>query len=117
MGLPLWGGSGGCCVQTCDALPALRPHLPADYFRLVLQRRGPFTSDNALADSPLTRPLVERYSADQPAFFQDFSDSLLFMGAQGAALKPYQLAGLNQFGGPKPPAPPKPPLGPGLPKA
>lgn len=41
-------------------------------------------TDHVLPDDPTCRPLIQRYAADQPAFFQDFAAAYLKMTALGA---------------------------------
>lgn len=50
------------------------------YYKNLLQGYGAFTSDNTLAEDPRTRPLVEKFAADQDEFFYQFGISLRKMG-------------------------------------
>ncbi|XP_074586212.1 peroxidase 31-like [Curcuma longa] len=46
------------------------------YYQNVLRGLGLLTSDSALASDKRTRPLVERYAANQTAFFEDFTHAM-----------------------------------------
>lgn len=41
-------------------------------------------TDHVLADDPTCRPLIQRYAADQPAFFRDFAAAFEKMSCVGA---------------------------------
>ncbi|EPS60456.1 hypothetical protein M569_14347, partial [Genlisea aurea] len=56
-----------------------------NYYTLVKENRGLFQSDAALLDNPTTDSYVQQHSASafQPAFFNDFAESMVKMGNIG----------------------------------
>lgn len=64
-----------------DALTALV--FDNAYFKGLQQGYGAFTSDVSLFHDPRTRPLVDKFAADQGAFFKQFGKSLRKMGKIG----------------------------------
>ncbi|CAO1943156.1 unnamed protein product [Urochloa humidicola] len=75
--------------QTCPAfrvnrtavLDARTPNVfDNNYFVNLVSRQGVLTSDQDLFTNATTRPLVQRFAADQRAFFHQFKLSMLKMG-------------------------------------
>jgi L-ascorbate peroxidase len=56
--------------SACWLLPALNPF-------------AGIATDHVLADDPTCRPLIQRYAADQPAFFRDFAAAFEKMSCVG----------------------------------
>lgn len=51
------------------------------YFKLILQQKGLFSSDQALLDSPETKHLVSKFAASQEAFYEAFVKSMIRMSS------------------------------------
>nr|AFK43126.1 unknown [Medicago truncatula] len=51
------------------------------YYKLILQQKGLFSSDQALLDSPKTKQLVSKFAASQKAFFDAFAKSMIKMSS------------------------------------
>ncbi|KAL6899885.1 hypothetical protein ACP4OV_006543 [Aristida adscensionis] len=54
--------------------------LDSSYYREVLDRRGLLSSDNALAEDPVTRRMVEEMARDEPMFHRKFADAMQRLG-------------------------------------
>ena len=51
------------------------------YYRLILQNKGLFSSDQALLDNPDTKNLVTKFATSQKAFYQAFAESMIKMSS------------------------------------
>ncbi|KAL2348644.1 hypothetical protein Fmac_002644 [Flemingia macrophylla] len=51
------------------------------YYKLVLQQKGLFSSDQALLDNPDTKNLVKKFATSKKAFFDAFAKSMIKMGS------------------------------------
>ncbi|VFR02514.1 unnamed protein product [Cuscuta campestris] len=64
-----------------------------NYYKLVLQGKGLFSSDQALLANPKTRALVLQYASSQEAFFKAFANSMIKMssitGGEGPTCNSY----------------------------
>ncbi|CAO1941041.1 unnamed protein product [Urochloa humidicola] len=68
-------------VNRTAALDARTPNVFDNiYFVNLVSRQGVLTSDQDLFTNATTRPLVQRFAADQRAFFHQFKLSMLKMG-------------------------------------
>ncbi|CAO2196133.1 unnamed protein product [Urochloa humidicola] len=68
-------------VNRTAALDARTPNVfDNSYFVNLVSRQGVLTSDQDLFTNDATRPLVQRFAADQRAFFHQFKLSMLKMG-------------------------------------
>ncbi|VFQ93484.1 unnamed protein product [Cuscuta campestris] len=52
-----------------------------NYYKLLLQGKGLFSSDQALLANPKTRALVLQYASSQEAFFKAFANSMIKMSS------------------------------------
>ncbi|CAI0549591.1 unnamed protein product [Linum tenue] len=50
------------------------------YYQNLLKGLGLLSTDQMMAEDPRTRPFVERYAANQTAFFVDFAEGMQKMG-------------------------------------
>lgn len=50
------------------------------YYRLILQQKGLFNSDQALLDNPDTKNLVTKFATSKKAFYEAFAKSMIKMG-------------------------------------
>lgn len=51
------------------------------YYKLILQQKGLFSSDQALLDTPKTKHLVSKFARSQEAFYEAFAKSMIKMGS------------------------------------
>ncbi|CAI8588550.1 unnamed protein product [Vicia faba] len=51
------------------------------YYKLILQQKGLFSSDQALLDNPNTKRLVSKFAASQEAFYKAFAKSMIKMSS------------------------------------
>ncbi|XP_061367736.1 peroxidase 64-like [Gastrolobium bilobum] len=51
------------------------------YYKLILQGKGLFSSDQALLDSPYTKHLVSKFATSREAFYEAFGKSMIKMGS------------------------------------
>ncbi|PRW57293.1 L-ascorbate peroxidase peroxisomal-like [Chlorella sorokiniana] len=61
-----------------------------DYFQLVLNKRGAFTSDNTLLTNRKTAALVTKYARNRRAFLDAFAHAYLKMASMNAVWQPYK---------------------------
>ncbi|GER25284.1 peroxidase [Striga asiatica] len=54
-----------------------------DYYRMILEGKGVFVSDESLKSDHRTVPIVEAYAWDQDLFFKDFGESMVRLGNVG----------------------------------
>lgn len=51
------------------------------YYKLILQRKGIFSSDQVLIDTPYTKDLVSKFATSQDAFYKAFVKSMVKMSS------------------------------------
>ena len=51
------------------------------YYKLILQGKGLFSSDQALLDTPKTKNLVSKFAASREAFHEAFAKSMIKMSS------------------------------------
>lgn len=51
------------------------------YYKLILQRKALFSSDQALLDIPKTNHLVSKFATSREAFYEAFVKSMIKMGS------------------------------------
>lgn len=51
------------------------------YYKLILQNKVLFSSDNALLNSPKTKSLVSKFASSSDAFFKAFTKSMIKMSS------------------------------------
>ena len=83
--------AGHACACWHSGLPApvtgatSRPGLPDRADRLLLPLGAGIPSDHVLPDDPTCLPIIQRYAADQPLFFDHFAAAYVKMTNLGAA--------------------------------
>lgn len=63
-----------------EMVPGSSTTFDATYYRLVVERKGLFHSDEALLKNDVTKELVYDYMRSEKRFFQDFGVSMVNMG-------------------------------------
>jgi peroxidase len=51
------------------------------YYKLILQQKGLFSSDQALLDRPDTKHLVSKFASSREAFYEAFAKSMIKMSS------------------------------------